>query len=80
MCIIQFLDKDGGQSLNEYLPKFTKPRNMEPRKGHFLSDIYQKRNWNKNIRKEFKTTDISFERFIISFKRYNKSLNRYKIE
>ena len=44
MCIIQFLDKDGGQSLNEYLPKFTEPRNTEPRKGHFLSDIYQKRN------------------------------------
>ena len=27
----------------------------EPRKGRFLSDIYQKRNWNKEIRTEIKT-------------------------
>ena len=53
----------------------------EPRKGHFISDIYQKRNWNKKIRTEIKTTNISFKRLIISlFKQYNKSLNRYKIE
>ena len=52
----------------------------EPRKGHFLSDIYQKRNWNKEIRTEIKTKNISFNRLIISFKRYNKSLKRYNIE
>ena len=52
----------------------------EPRKGHFLSDIYQKRNWNKEIRTEIKTKKISFNRLIISFKRYNKLLKRYKIE
>ena len=52
----------------------------EPRKGHFLSDIYQKRNWNKEIRTEIKTKNIPFNRLIISFKRYNKSLKRYKIE
>ena len=52
----------------------------EPRKGHFLSDIYQKRNSNKEIRTEIKTKNISFYRLIISFQRYNKSLKRYKIE
>ena len=52
----------------------------EPRKGHFLSDIYQKRNWNKEIRTKIKTKNISFNRLIISFKRYNKSLKRYQIE
>ena len=52
----------------------------EPRKGHFLSDIYQKRNRNKEIRTEIKTKNFSFNRLIISFKRYNKSLKRYKIE
>ena len=55
-------------------------KTTEPRKGHFHSDIYQKRNWNKKIRTEIKTTNISFKRLIISFKRYNKSLNRYNIE
>ena len=30
----------------------------EIRKGHFLSDIYQKRNWNKEIRTEIKTKNI----------------------
>ena len=52
----------------------------EPRKGHFLSDIYQKRNWNKKIWTEIKTKNISFNRLTISFKRYNKSLKWYKIE
>ena len=31
------------------------------------------------IKTEFKTKNISFNRLIISFKRYNKSLKRYKI-
>ena len=52
----------------------------EPQKGHFLPDIYQKRTWNKEIRTEIKTKNISFNQLIISFKRYNKSLKRYKIE
>ena len=56
-----------------------KVKTTEPRKGHFLSDIYQKRNLNKEIRTEIKTKNISFNRLIISFKRYNKSLKRYKI-
>ena len=34
----------------------------------------------KEIRTEIKTKNISFNRLIISFKRYNKSLKRYKIE
>ena len=40
--------------------------NTEPRKGHFLSDIYQKRNWNKEIRTEIKAKNISYNRLIIS--------------
>ena len=52
----------------------------EPRNGHFLSDIYQKRKWTKKIRTEIKTKNISFQRHIISFKRYNKSFKRFKIE
>ena len=31
------------------------------RKGHFLFFIYQKRNWNKQIRKEIKTADSEQE-------------------
>ena len=38
------------------------------------------KNWNKEIRTEIKTKNISFKRLIIPFKRYNKSLKRYKIE
>ena len=34
----------------------------------------------QKIRTEIKTTNISFKQLIISFKRYNKSLNRYEIE
>ena len=34
----------------------------ELRKGHFFSDIYQKKNWNKKMRMEIKTTNISFKR------------------
>ena len=34
----------------------------------------------KEIRTEIKTKNMSFNRLIISFKRYNKSLKRYKIE
>ena len=48
----------------------------EPWKGHFFSDIYQKRNYNKNMKMEIKTTNISFKRIIISFKRYNNSFKR----
>ena len=32
----------------------TGERSTEPRKGHFFSNIYQKRNCHKNIRKEIK--------------------------
>ena len=62
---------------NDY---FRLPHWTEPRKEHFLCDIYQKRKWNKEIRTEIKTKNISFYGLIISFKQYNKLLKRYKIE
>ena len=53
--------------------------------GHLLSDIYQKRNWNKEFRMEIKTKNISFNRLIISLKRYKiewklKQKNRMEIK
>ena len=42
--------------------------------------IFIRKEIEKKIRTEVKTTNISFKRLIISFKRYNKSLNRHKIE
>ena len=52
---------------------------MEPRKGHFLSDIYHKKIETRKLERKSKRKNISFNRLIISFKRYNKSLKRYKI-
>ena len=53
--------------------------NAEPQKGHFLSDIFRKE-IETRIRTEIKTKNISFNRLIISVKRDNKTLKRYKIE
>ena len=80
-AIFEIISTDKSVTYWEVKDKWTNSvEPTEPRKGHFFSDIYQKRNWNKEIRTEIKTKNISFNRLILSFKRYNKSLKRYKIE
>ena len=55
-------------------------KNYGTPEGTFPFRYLSEKKLKQGIRTEIKTKNISFNRLIISFKRYNKSLKRYKIE